>query len=89
VERCCSERSALAGRGLEELAGLVVPVDGEGAELRSVLAAVVAAEEQLVPTRQLHTEIGLSAATVATVAGGQGAGSDGSGHGGPSFLSFG
>jgi hypothetical protein len=79
----------LAGRGLEELAGLVVPVDGEGAELGSVLPAVVGAEEELVPTGKLDTDVGLSATTVATVAGGQGAGGDGSGHGGPSFLSFG
>jgi hypothetical protein len=79
----------LARRSVEELAGLVVPVDGDCTELRAVLATVVGAEEELVPAGKLDTDIGLSATTVATVAGGQGAGGQGSGHGGPSFLSFG
>ena len=85
-----TRRSALAarrGRGVEELAGLVVPVHGDRTELRAVLTPVVGAEQQLAPARELDTEVGLRTTTVAAVAGGQGACCDCGGHDGPSFLS--
>jgi hypothetical protein len=57
------------GRGGGELLRLVVDVDGDLAELVTVLARVVRAEEELAPTGQLDAEVGLRAATVAAVKG--------------------
>jgi len=62
--------------------GLVVDVDGDGAELLAVRAGVVSAEEQLSTLAELDAQVGLGSATVAAVARGQrgGAGGNCSGH---------
>jgi hypothetical protein len=67
-------------RRVHELLGLVVDVDRDLAELVAVLTGVVGAEEELAARGKLHAKIGLSAAPVATVAGGQCAGGNGCGH---------
>ena len=56
-----------ADRRVDELAGLVVHVHGDLAELVAVLAGVVGAEQQLTAARELDAEVGLGAASVASV----------------------
>src|SRR5699024_5346777 len=51
---------------LSELAGLVLPLHGQRAELGFVLASMVAAEEQLA-VRKDRTDVGLGTAAVAAV----------------------
>ena len=60
-------------------------------ELLAVLVRVMCAEQQLAAAAQLHAEVGLSAATVAPVHGGEAAGglfSGGVGHARPSFPNY-
>jgi hypothetical protein len=55
------------GRGVDKLAGLVVDGDRDLAELVTVLARVVGAEEEVSATSELDTEVGLGTTTVTTV----------------------
>ncbi len=53
--------------GVAELAGLVVDVLGDLAQLLAVLTGVVGAEQQLAAALELYAEVGLGAASVAPV----------------------
>ena len=77
----CSPSGAPAGSS-RSLLGLVVDVDRDRAELLAVLAGVVGAEQELAAAGEVDAEVGLGAAAVAAVTGCQGAGCNGSGHGG-------
>jgi hypothetical protein len=55
------------GRGVDQLAGLVLHCDGDLAELVTVLTGVVGAEEQVTASSELDTEVGLGTAPVTAI----------------------
>jgi phenylalanyl-tRNA synthetase alpha subunit len=59
------------GRDFSQLLGLVVDGDGYLAQLLFVLPSVVGAEEELRFSGQLDPDVGLGAATIATIGCGQ------------------
>ncbi len=68
--QCFVVRASWRRRG-GELVGLVDHVGGDLLELVAVLAGVVGAEQELAAGLELHAQVGLGAATVATVRGAQ------------------